>query len=54
MASTPEEAVRQARRNPHFRQTNLWLGEKSISYLAEIGMISEREHRWWRRAGLMR
>ncbi|MFG2334007.1 diiron oxygenase [Streptomyces sp. NPDC048604] len=50
----PDEARRQARSNPHFRETMLWSGEKLIAFLTEVGMIGRAQHPWWRRAGLMR
>ncbi|MER6391582.1 diiron oxygenase [Streptomyces sp. NPDC001523] len=50
----PAEARRQARSNPHFKETMLWSGEKLIAFLTETGMISRAQHLWWRRAGLMR
>ncbi|TAM92294.1 MAG: diiron oxygenase [Jatrophihabitans sp.] len=36
----PRRAVREARRNPHYRQTRRWLGEKIMSFLDEQGMIT--------------
>ncbi|WP_225849280.1 diiron oxygenase [Streptomyces sp. HPF1205] len=49
----PAEARRQARRNPRFRESMLWSGEKLVSFLTEAGMITRAQHHWWRRAGLM-
>jgi hypothetical protein len=49
----PAEARRQARRNPHFRETLLWSGERLVAFLTDAGMITRAQHHWWRRAGLM-
>ncbi|WP_171166680.1 diiron oxygenase [Streptomyces sp. I05A-00742] len=50
----PRRAVREAARNPHHRETRLWVGEKLVAFLTEAGLITRAEHPWWRRAGLMR
>lgn len=50
----PVEARRQARHNPHYRETMLWSGEKLIAFLTEVGMIGRGQRHLWRRAGLMR
>lgn len=54
MGLEPRTARRQARANPHFRETLLWSGEKVVPFLTDIGMITPVEKHWWRRAGLIR
>ena len=36
----PKRAVREARRNPHYKQTRRWLGEKIMAFLDEQGMVT--------------
>ena len=36
----PRRAVREARRNPHHRETRRWLGEKIMAFLDEQGMVT--------------
>lgn len=50
----PVRARREARSNPHYRQTLHWSGEKLIGFLTEVGMIGPWQRHWWRRAGLLR
>jgi hypothetical protein len=35
----PDEAVRAARHNPHYRETRRWMAEKIMTFLAEQGMV---------------
>jgi hypothetical protein len=36
----PKRAAREARRNPHHKQTRRWLGEKIMAFLQEQGMVT--------------
>lgn len=48
-----EEAVRQARHNPHARQTRLWMAQRVTDFLIGAGMIGGRTGSLWQRAGLV-
>ena len=47
------EAVRQARANPHARETRTWMAERVTEFLGAAGMIGGRSGPLWRRAGLV-
>ncbi|MEU5881553.1 diiron oxygenase [Spirillospora sp. NPDC047279] len=47
----PHVGRRIALANPHHQDTRLWMGEKIVPFLAELGMVSGP---LWRRAGLVR
>ncbi len=49
-----DEAVRQARSNPHLHETRLWMAEKVLAFLAENGMVPRPVDRVWRRLHLLR
>ncbi|MER6391580.1 diiron oxygenase [Streptomyces sp. NPDC001523] len=46
-------ARREARSNPHYRETLRWSGERLIGFLTQAGMIGPLQRHWWRRAGLL-
>ncbi|MET7437665.1 diiron oxygenase [Streptomyces sp. NPDC005568] len=50
----PVRARREARGNPHYRETLRWSGEKLVAFLEDVGMIGPWQRHWWRRAGLLR
>lgn len=47
------QARRAARSNPHYRQTKLWMAEKIMPFLDEVGMINRTARRIYRRADLL-
>lgn len=49
----PRAARRQARANPNYRATTLWMGEKILPFLDEVGMINRTARALYRRAGLL-
>jgi hypothetical protein len=49
----PGIARRQARANPNYRATTLWMGEKILPFLDEVGMINRPARALYRRAGLL-
>lgn len=49
----PRAARRQARTNPNYRATTLWMGEKILPFLDEVGMINRPARALYRRAGLL-
>ena len=42
-----------ARRNPHFRETLRWSGERVVAYLQDLGLIGGAGMPLWRRSGLL-
>lgn len=49
-----EQAVRQARANPHRVETRLWMAEKVLAFLTDQGLVSRATARLWRRQHLLR
>ncbi len=49
----PQEARRQARANPHYRQTLAWMGERVVGFLGEQGLIGPGQRPIWQRSGLL-
>jgi hypothetical protein len=49
-----EEAVRQARANPHRIQTRYWMAEKVVAFLSEQGIVTRVTAPLWRRLRLLR
>ncbi len=49
-----EEAVRQARANPHRAETLLWMAEKVLDFLTEAEVVTRWTAPLWRRLGLLR
>jgi hypothetical protein len=44
---------RAALANPNYRQTQLWMGEKIVEFLGQVGMTNRSARLLYRRAGLM-
>ena len=42
-----------ARRNPHFRETLRWSGERVVAYLADLDLVGGAGMPLWRRSGLL-
>lgn len=40
--------------NPHYRETRLWMGEKIVPFLSELGLVAGAAGGLWRKAGLTR
>jgi hypothetical protein len=49
----PAAGQRAARSNPHHRQTTLWMGEKIMEFLEQVGMTNRTARLLYRRAGLL-
>ncbi len=49
----PAVGHRAARRNPHFRRTLRWSGERVVAYLGDLDLIGGPGHPLWRRSGLL-
>jgi len=49
----PAAGHRAARRNPHFRRTLRWSGERVVAYLGDLDLIGGPGHPLWRRSGLL-
>lgn len=49
----PKQAQRVARRNPHYRETVRWMGEKVMAFLDESGMVTRTTRPIYRAAGLL-
>jgi hypothetical protein len=49
----PRVAAREARRNPYFRETLRWSGERLVEFLGEVGLTSGLARPGWRHSGLM-
>jgi hypothetical protein len=49
----PKEGRAAARRNPNFRATLRWSGEKAVAFFDELGLIEGAGAVLWRRSGLI-
>jgi hypothetical protein len=49
----PQVGYRAARRNPNFRRTLLWAGERVVAYLNDLDLIDGPGRALWRRSGLV-
>lgn len=50
----PKEGQRLALANPHHRETLLWMGEKIMPFLTELGLVEGPGRLLWRHTGLTR
>ena len=49
----PKTARKAALANPHYRETTLWMGEKIVPFLEEVGMINQTARAIYRHVNLM-
>jgi hypothetical protein len=49
----PDEAWHTAMRNPHYRETIRWAGERIMAFLTDAGLVGAPGMRWWRRSFLL-
>ncbi|MDQ6687809.1 MAG: diiron oxygenase [Actinomycetota bacterium] len=49
----PREGRRQALANPHYRATLAWMGERSVTFLREQGLVAGHQDKVWRASMLM-
>ncbi|MDX6284847.1 MAG: hypothetical protein QOG53_332 [Frankiales bacterium] len=49
----PREAARVARRNPHWRATQVWAAARATAFCREVGLIAGPSALIWRRLGLL-
>jgi hypothetical protein len=49
----PESTWRIAMRNPHYRETIRWAGERIMAFLTDAGLVGRPGMRWWRRSFLL-